>query len=280
MCDMNNMEVMQAGAVDELATTDARIEQLREKLRQLDELRDPLLLRIEKWNQNRPFPPFLRLPRELREMIYDRYNSDTTCYHEGYLRSLAQICRQVREEYIEWLGWNRPLVVDRWLYYLYRRYIDRGQIESVWPSMRAQIIRRVQLVDVEARPEAAADCRLNVASGEVSLIELTETDDLIQKQRWRQVPGKSSVCFERLRLLGKFIAEDGGAVEKEHFDLIFAVSRIDTGPTDPQAWLRSELQQAETTKILEMLPFSSTNFEDCSSTSASESGSSLSDSED
>ncbi|CAK1365012.1 hypothetical protein CB0940_08642 [Cercospora beticola] len=170
---MKNAEVMQTGAVDKIATTDAEIEQLREQLRQLDELRDPLLLRIETWKQNRPFQQFLRLPRDVREMIYDRYNSDTTCYHEGYLRNLAQICKQVREEYLDWLGWNRPLVVDRWLCYLFRRYIGRGQTESVWPNMPAQIISRAQLVDVKARPEAAADCRLNVASGEVRLIQPT-----------------------------------------------------------------------------------------------------------
>lgn len=70
---MNSAEAMQTGAVDEIATTDAQIEQLREQLRRLNELSRPLFLRISEWKENRPFRPFLRLPREIREIIRSRH---------------------------------------------------------------------------------------------------------------------------------------------------------------------------------------------------------------
>ncbi|GIZ44797.1 hypothetical protein CKM354_000798400 [Cercospora kikuchii] len=96
---------------DELEAVEAQIRRLKRRRRQLQLTDYHVQRQIEQWHYNRKFEPFLRLPLEIRQIVYGYYASPWT-FLGAYYQAIGIVSKQVRDEFLSWLGINRPLFVS------------------------------------------------------------------------------------------------------------------------------------------------------------------------
>lgn len=225
---------------DELAIVNAQVKSLLCRQQQLRDKRIHLRQSIKLWNAKRTFDPFLRLPLEIREMIYDRYASKNKHFHALYAENIALACKQVREEYFNWLGWNRPMVLQMLFGILLRRPVPERP-RSLWPEMPGQILERGRLLDIEVNDSYTVICRLNLTSGELKTIldDRPSRDNkpmLREEKESVQHRDEMDMYLDRVRVVGAMIAREGAGLRKEHVEFFYVALKDFRGATDPQAW--------------------------------------------
>ncbi|PIA94632.1 hypothetical protein CB0940_08644 [Cercospora beticola] len=237
---------------DELVVVNAQATTILQKQKQLERRQSRLRCTIEYWNTTRPFKHFLRLLVEIREMIYNRYierihshgkyiSVDRNVFFpDEYAKSIALVSKQVREEYLNWLGLNRPLDLMMLLRVILRRQFTRSK-RAAWDRLPAQMIDRVRIVDIQAGTRCYVKYRLQVARAELTMLE--------DHRR----PGKidpSDVHWGRVRLVAEIIIGEGGKLKKKHLELLIDALKDNDDIIDSQAWLNQALERGEAAKKL------------------------------
>ncbi|CAK1365010.1 hypothetical protein CB0940_08641 [Cercospora beticola] len=255
---------------------DARAEKTQDELLEIEEEIEWLLGRrsrlqltnyfvqkqIEEWHYNRKFEPFLRLPLEIRQMVYDHYIAQDT-FLSAYDEPIVFVCKQMREEFLDWLGINRPLLVP-----LKLKYSSSGSaptfskphhfLRTVWSDIPAQIVDRVRCLDI--RIEAGGDvcCKLYVASGQVRFIESSNGLGILQFQ------GIAETFREKLQLVGSLIAKEGSGLRNIHLKwLVRVLTQKGRSLADMERKLSREVQARLSLPTgFNQLPFSDCGSED------------------
>ncbi|GIZ44807.1 hypothetical protein CKM354_000799400 [Cercospora kikuchii] len=243
---------------DELAVVNEQAKTILHKQKQLEKTRHKLRTSIHFWNTRREFKDFLRLPFEIREMIYDRhierihshgeyiYIDHNVFFLDEYAKSIALVSKQVREEYLNWLGVNRPLDLMMFLRVILRRRSTRSK-RAAWDRLPAQMIDRVRIVDIQAGTRCYVKYRLQVAKAELTMLEDHRTP--VVPRRPRNIE-PSDVHWGRVRLVADLIVKEGGRLKKEHLELLIDALKDDDDIHDSQAWLNQALERRETAKKL------------------------------
>ncbi|PPJ50258.1 hypothetical protein CBER1_04899 [Cercospora berteroae] len=243
---------------DGVAVVNAQAKAILYKQEQLEGTRAHLRWSIERWNTERPFKDFLRLPLEVREMIYNRYIENIDPYgkyisidHNVFFpdacaQSIALVSKQVREEFLNWLGVDRPLDLMMLLRVILRRRNTRIR-RACWDRMPAHIIDRVRIIDIQAGTRCYVIYRLQVSKAELTMLEDHRRP---ADPRRPQHINPSDVHWERVRLVAAMIIEEGGKLKKEHVELLADALKDDDDMTDPQAWLQQALARGEASRKL------------------------------
>ncbi|PPJ50292.1 hypothetical protein CBER1_04901 [Cercospora berteroae] len=176
---------------------------------------------IEEWHYNRKFEPFLRLPLEIRQMVYDHYVPYDT-FISAYTEPIILVCKQVREEFLDWLAINRPLLVPLWL-----KYSSSGStptfhkpshvLRTIWSETPAQVIERVRCLDILIEDGGDVCCKLYVASGQVRFVESSNGLGILQFQ------GIAEIFLEKVQLVGSMIVKEGSGLRNVHLKWLVRV---------------------------------------------------------
>ncbi|GIZ44806.1 hypothetical protein CKM354_000799300 [Cercospora kikuchii] len=221
---------------NKLSAVEAKIARLEEKRKRLQPTRDRLRKKIRKWHRRRPFAPFVRLPLEIREMIYACYVDIDLSSHVAYNMKMALVSKPIREEFLSWLGWNRPLfwcdvtptMVNAFECYGRSRYVE----QRAWARVPAQMLNRVRKIDIGNIPPPGI-CTLLVASGEMRL------------NRPRTPPGRPlsriEMRWDALQLVAAMIAKQGTGLQRSHLMWISAALRGEQSLADLEAEMQYEI---------------------------------------
>ncbi|CAK1365013.1 hypothetical protein CB0940_08643 [Cercospora beticola] len=219
-----------------ISAIESKIAQLEEKRKQLELTRDMLRKNIRKWHRRRPFAPFLRLPLEIREMIYACYVEIGLSFHVAYNMKMALVSKPIREEFLSWLGWNRPLfwvdicpvIQNAYRWHGQSRYAEqRG-----WSRVPTQMLRRVRMIDIGNGPPQGISTLL-VASGEMRL-NRPPTPPGRQK-------AKVEMRWDAFQLVAAMIAKEGTGLKRSHLMWISAASRGEQSLADLEAEMQYEI---------------------------------------
>lgn len=247
-------EIERLGAEQEvLRSPDWRLEELTERIEE----------QIWDWERARSFHCFLRLPIELRGLIWDEYFG-RDCVRRGWTQPITLVCKRVREEVVDWLLVNRPFHIafsafpkeldenrglDSWL--------DFGMIggeKDYWRSGRwipEDLLARVRHVRVTARTyRFEMDWALNLFSGNVQ-VENTTTFGDAAMDTWALKYTK--LVEERLQVVLRLIMKRGGLRRMPFQWLFYAVATRDAGRSEMERWLSRDRRTSRL--ALESLPF-------------------------
>lgn len=162
-------------------TLQARTQRLHRMNQRLEIIGEDLKSQIANWESNRPFHFFLRLPLELRDLIWNqcfnascsgrRLEDSWRCLgnsrshledswsnsaQSGHNNAIAFVCSQLRKEYLDWLYRERPLhivfVAEGFRRVRYDE-IDHLRIPTFgrwnWDSTPDDLLARARVVKVE-----------------------------------------------------------------------------------------------------------------------------------
>ena len=145
--------------------------------------KDKIKSQIAEWEANRTFHPILRLPLELRDLIWNEYfdHSPDNCIQSGLDKAIVQTCPQLRKEYIDWLCRMRPIYIEfvaevHWspksAHVLELRQMPAWKMQ--WSHTSKKFLRRARNVNVRikfctpgCRLQFVADWTLNLVSGDL-----------------------------------------------------------------------------------------------------------------
>lgn len=117
-CEKGRAIQKQQKCVDaDIERLEAQQEVLRSQDYRLGHLTERIEEQIRDWELARPFHCFLRLPIELRGLVWDEYfvhgcRGVNDCFRHGYIKPITLVCKRVREEVLDWLLANRPLTIE------------------------------------------------------------------------------------------------------------------------------------------------------------------------
>lgn len=253
---------------------DARAEKTRDELLEIEEEIEWLLGRrsrlrlanyfvqqqIEEWHYNRKFEPFFRLPLEIRRMVYGHYVAEDT-FLSAYDEPIVLVCKQVREEFLDWLGIDRPLLVP-----LKLKYSSSGSVptfhkpnhilRTIWSEMPAQAIGRVRCLDIRIEDGGDVCCKLYVASGQVQFIDSSNGLGMLQ------VNGIAETFREKLQLVGSMIVNEGSGLRNIHLKWLV---RVLTQKGRSLADMERKLSREVEARLSLPTGFSQLPFPDCGS---------------
>lgn len=242
MGDETNLDVIRALNTQhdkvhiKLSAVEAKIARLEEKRKRLEPTRDRLRKKIRKWHRRRPFAPFVRLPLEIREMIYASYVDIELSFHVAYNMKMALVPKPIREEFLSWLSWNRPLfwidmtpiMVNAFQCYGRSRYVE----QRAWSRVPAQMLNRVRKIDIGNVPPQGI-CTLLVASGEM---RLNRPPTPVGRQLT-----KVEMRWDALQLVAAMIAKEGTGLKRSHLMWISAALRGEQSLADLEAEMQYEI---------------------------------------
>ena len=235
-----------------------------------------LRLRIEQWEANRDFNLFVRLPLELRELVFKEYlamsrwywNPFTSKYHRssktydfgfGSTLPISRVCQQLRGEYIDWLVANDPIPLtfeaSVWNYDM-RVLPNHPQCppltHKTWQTTPESLLARIRNVRVilSWRHESEGmEWKLNLGSGTMEVCHCG-----ITASSWP--PLFETIKNTRMQAVLEAIVQQGG-LRRPHNQWFFEALAGAGGVEEMKAWLEPDAQSAmlEHRQLLEHMPF-------------------------
>ncbi|PPJ50291.1 hypothetical protein CBER1_04900 [Cercospora berteroae] len=224
---------------EKMALLDRQRKYLEAKRSELEPSRVLLKDNIAMWYSNRTFKLFLQLPLEIREMIYAYRIPTRMSYHTGYRSPVARISKQLREEFLSWLAWNRPMIwsdTTRFVDDVYPRSGHHRLAEKrMWSILAAKMLSHVKMIDIFRDSHIGGTVRIVVASGELRFHGLSK-GRAESKMRNRAQP--------RLQLVATTIAKEGVGLKNWHFSWIHTALSTNKSLADLEAEMQHDIARS------------------------------------